>query len=200
MAAAGAPARVTRPGREAPQPPGPPRQPAPPPAAVQRWRPRPRAARAAPGPGLSASPRREPSAGQRPPAEPAGTSSSRISPSCPVWPARPPSRMLPQSGLPARAGRARAPPFRDAAPPPRAPGTAPTCLGGARDRGPQLRPRGSGRIPFRGRPSGPGDSGAPRPGPRWLAADSCAATGRTAVPRSRLAEDSGEGRPRPQRG
>lgn len=115
--------------------PGPPRQPAPPPAALQRRRPRPELARAAPGPGLSASQRREPRAGQRPPAEPAGTGSSRVSPSCPVWPTRPPSRMLPPSGLPARTGSARAPPRRDAAPPPRAPGAALTCSAGDGDGG-----------------------------------------------------------------
>lgn len=108
-----------------------------------------RAARAAPGPGLSASQRREPSAGQRPPAELAETGSSPISPSCPVWPARPPSRMLPQSGLPARAGSARAPPRRDARPPP---GACPAPL--RRGPGRRLRPRAAGRVPSRGRPSG----------------------------------------------
>ncbi|XP_047594033.1 modulator of apoptosis 1 [Lutra lutra] len=139
------------PGREAPQHPypGPPRQPAPPPAALQRRATPTRAARAAPGPGLSASRCREPSAGQRPPAEPAETGSSRISPSCPVWPARPPSRMQPQSGLPAWAGSALPPPRRDAGPPPSArPGSALVGTG----RG--LRPLGSRRFPSRGRRSG----------------------------------------------
>lgn len=46
---------------------------------------------AAPGPGHSALQRREPSAGQRPPAEPAELGRPRISPSCPVGqPARGP--------------------------------------------------------------------------------------------------------------
>lgn len=59
---------------------------------------------------LSALQRREPRAGQPPPAKPAELGRSRISPSYPGWPARLPSRMLPQSGLPALAGSKRAPP------------------------------------------------------------------------------------------
>lgn len=85
-------------------------QPTPPPVTPQHPRAATRAAQAASGPGLSALQPRDPSAGQRPLAEPAELGRPGISPSCLGWPARSPSRMLPQSGLPARPGSTLAPP------------------------------------------------------------------------------------------
>lgn len=179
MAAAGAPASVTRPGREAPQPPGPPRQPAPPPAALQRRRPRPglrgrRRARASP-PRSAGSP--VPGSGHRPSLQ---------------------RRAAPGSHLPVPFG-----------PPARRPGC---CHSRDFRLGPEaraLRPVvTAGRLPARARHrsggdgdgdggggcggagpgaslhvgGGPGILGAPRPGPRCLAADSSAGTARAAIP------------------
>ena len=69
-----------------PPTPGPSLQPAPPPVAQQGPPAATRAAQAAPDPGLSALQRREPSAGQRPPAEAAELGRSRVSPPVRVGP------------------------------------------------------------------------------------------------------------------
>lgn len=159
-----------------------------------------------PGPGHNALQRREPSAGQRPPAEPAELGRPRISPSCRVGqPARGPgcchSRGF-RLGPEARAPRPAPPlPERSAsrgdvrAPPPAARLLGRAANSSSWDTGvgcggvwsvcpSRWRPPGSGRCtslrPF------PGASLATLISPSLLAAESTAAAGRSPTPPSRL--------------
>ncbi|XP_009004720.2 uncharacterized protein LOC103795890 [Callithrix jacchus] len=189
----------TRPGREASQPPGPP-----------GGRPRPllSCSTCTQRPGLC----RRRQAAASPPCSAASSAPvsgrrqslpaklrSRISPSCPGWPARPPSRIPPQSGLPARAGSARAPP-PEARPAHDVRAPLPDAqLLGARTKRPKLgldtrlwRCRWQ-RVPSGGRLSGPGDSAlfslalwfplVTVIAPSLLAAESIAGTWRTGIDR-----------------